>query len=87
MASVLHGSPALVREQSMWAELLKTREMWASLAIMVMWLAVLCDAVWGPNLVATSGTTTTVIPSAPGVAFFAFLASGLVAKYGFRRDK
>jgi hypothetical protein len=60
--------------------------MWASLAIAVMWLAVLFDAVWGPNFVSTngSGTNSTTIPSAIAVALFAFLATASLAKVAFR---
>jgi hypothetical protein len=62
-------------------------EMWASLAIVVMWLAVLFDAIFGPDIVATSGTAGTgsnsTVPSAVAVALFAFLATWVVAKYGF----
>jgi hypothetical protein len=59
--------------------------MWAGLAIMVIWLAVLFDALFGPNIVATSGagTETTTIPSAVVVALFAWFATLAVAKHGF----
>ncbi len=63
--------------------------MWASLAIVAMWLAVLFDAVFGPNIVAdgtTWGRGTTIIPSSIIVAFFAFLGTRVVAKHGFRAD-
>jgi hypothetical protein len=61
------------------------RNMWAGLAIVVMWLAVLFDALFGPDIVITSagGTNSTTIPSAVGVALFAWLATKAVAKYGF----
>jgi hypothetical protein len=60
--------------------------MWAGLGIVVMWLAVLLDALWGPDIVSISdgGTTTTRIPSAVVVALFAWLGTRAVAKYGFR---
>ena len=53
-------------------------EMWASLAIAVMWLSVLFTAVYGPNIVSTSvaGDHTTIFPSAVAVALFAFLGTG-----------
>jgi hypothetical protein len=61
--------------------------MWASLAIAVMWLAVLFDAIFGPDMVFTSanggGTSTTRIPSAVAVALFAYLATRVVARYGY----
>jgi len=63
------------------------RQTWASLAISVMWLAVLFDALFGPDLVfsGNAGTGTTTIPSAVFVALFAYLATRVVAKYGLDR--
>ena len=84
MTTIPHESNAPERPQ--WAELLRIRELWASLAISTMWLAVLFDAVFGPNFVSNSnhGNSTT-IPSAIFVAFFASLASASVAKHAFRQ--
>jgi hypothetical protein len=68
---------------------LVVRETWASLAISVMWLAVLFDAIFGPDIV-TSGVAgdRSTVPSAVAVALFAFLATWVVAKYGLaRRDR
>jgi hypothetical protein len=63
------------------------RQTWASLAIGVMWLAVLFDALFGPDLVVSNASGTTSIPSAVFVALFAYLATRVVAKHGFdRRD-
>ena len=59
-------------------------EMWASLAIAVMWLVVLVDALFGPDIITNSaGSNFTRIPSAVFVAFFAYLATRVVARYGF----
>jgi hypothetical protein len=62
--------------------------MWASLAISVMWLAVLFDAIFGPDIVTNNGggTNTSTVPSAVAVAFFAFLSTWVVARYGFHRE-
>jgi hypothetical protein len=89
MASVSHGPVPFPRERPQWAELLRIREVWASLAISMMWLAVLFAAVFGPDFVSTSGagTNSTTIPSGILVALFAFLASASVAKYAFRHDE
>ena len=89
MASVSHEPARYGTERPQWAEFLKIPEMWASLAIGVMWLAVLFDAVYGPSFVSSSGggTSSTTIPSAIVVALFAFLGTTSVAKYGFRHDK
>lgn len=62
---------------------LRVPDMWASLAIAVMWLAVLFDAIYGPDIVSSDGTSTTRIPSAIVVALFAYLATRVVARYGF----
>ena len=60
------------------------REMWASLAIAVIWLAVLFAAVFGSDLVTNNaGTNVSTVPSAVVVALFASLATWAVAKYGF----
>ena len=88
MASVSHEPASYQRERPQWAEFLRIREIWASLAISMSWLAVLFAAVFGPNFVSTSGgTNSTTIPSGIFVALFAFLASASVAKYAFRQDK
>jgi hypothetical protein len=72
-----------------WSRRAVVPESWASLAIAVMWLAVLADAVWGPDFVSTSGSgaSTTTIPSAIFVAFFAYLGTRVVARYGFDRPR
>jgi hypothetical protein len=62
---------------------LRVPDMWASLAISVMWLAVLFDAIYGPDIVSNNVTSTTRIPSAIVVALFAYLATRVVARYGF----
>jgi hypothetical protein len=57
----------------------------ASVASNEVWLAVLFDAVFGPDIVSSS----TRVPSAIVVALFAYLATRVVARYGFgqlRRD-
>jgi hypothetical protein len=84
MSTIPHHTTAAVSEQRSWTSQLLVPEMWASLAITVMWLAVLLDAVWGPNIVSdTPGGTHSSVPSAVPVALFAFLATWVVAKYGF----
>ena len=89
MTSVPHEPVAYPGESLKWAEFLKIRELWASLAITMMWLAVVFGAVYGPNFVSSngSGTQTTTIPSGIFIALFAFLASASVSKYAFRHDK
>jgi hypothetical protein len=55
----------------------------------MMWLAVLFDAMYGPDFVSINGagTNSTTIASTIFVALFAFLASASLAKYAFRHDK
>ena len=60
--------------------------MWASLAISVMWLAVLFDALFGPDIVSNNATSSTTVPSAVIVALFAYLGTRVVAKYGLARS-
>ena len=88
MANVSHEPALYPRERPQWAELLRIREMWAAVAISVIWLAVLFDAVYGPSFVSSngSGTNSTTIPSGIFVAFFAFLATASVAKHALRHD-
>jgi hypothetical protein len=63
-------------------------EVAASIAIGVMWLAVLFDALFGPDIVTSNGagTSTSSTPSAVVVALFAFLATWVLARYAFRRE-
>lgn len=88
MSTISHGPVRAAREQRSWSEQLLVREMWAALAIIVMWLSVVFEAIWGPDIVSTTylGDHTT-IPSAVVVALFAFLGTWVVAKYGFQREK
>jgi hypothetical protein len=89
MATIPHERSVVAEEKGAWSARLLVREMWASLAIIVMWLAVLFDAIFGPDIVATSGTaaTHTVVPSAVVVALFAFLATWVVARHGFGHER
>jgi hypothetical protein len=65
-----------------------TPDVWPSLAITVMWIAVVVDAVWGPDIVSsTPGSTSSTVPSAVVLALFAFLGSWAVARYGFGRSR
>ena len=91
MATIPHEPSGVSPERRRWALRVLVSEMWASLAIAVMWLSVLVDAVFGPDIVTTSsgGSDTARVPSAIAVALFAYLATRVVARYGFghRREK
>ena len=79
--------PSRLGQNFPWPQLL-VRELWASLAISVIWLTVLFDALFGPNIVNSSaGGDTSSVPSAIIVAFFAFLATRVVARYGLRQTE
>lgn len=72
-----------------WVQRLGPPEVWPSLAISVIWLTVLFDALFGPNILTSNGagTNTSSVPSAIPIAFFAVFASWVVARFGFRRDR
>jgi hypothetical protein len=88
MASFSH-EPSRVERERQRLPMVAVREMWVSLAITVVWLVVFADALYGPDIVASSGSggATTTVPSAVVVAGFAFLTSWIVAKYGLRSDR
>jgi hypothetical protein len=74
---------AAISQQPRSAARVAARQMWVSLAISVMWIVVLLDALFGPDFVTNSATSSTTIPSAIFVAVFAWLGTRVVAKYGF----
>ena len=82
MATISH-EPSARSQRPAW---LYIRDVWASLAISVMWLAVLVVSLWGPDIRAfdVSGSSTT-LPSGVALALFATIGSWAVAKYGFSR--
>lgn len=84
MTSISHQPLADGGQRPQWAEFLRIPELWASLGISLMWIAVMIAAAFGPNFVSNDGTT---IPSGIFVAFFAWLASISVARYGLGRNR
>jgi hypothetical protein len=88
MSSVSHEPARVVPQGRPSSVKLLVPEMWPSVAIIVMWLAVLFDAIFGPDIVTTSaGGDQSSVPSAVAVALFAFVATWAVARYGFRRER
>jgi hypothetical protein len=85
LTTVSHESSSALPDRRRAFSQVLVPETWASLAIGVMWLAVLFDALFGPDLVVSNASGTTTIPSAIIVALFAYLATRVVARYGFRR--
>lgn len=88
MSTMSHGSPPLARERPSWSVLRAVPEMWASLAIAAMWVAVFVTAIWGPDAQfhSVDGSSST-IPTAVFVTFFAFLGTWIVARHAFRQHK
>jgi hypothetical protein len=88
MATISHEPLKAAPEKRRWTDVL-VREAWVSLAIAMIWLSVVFEAIYGPNIETSSagGTDTAVIPSAVIVSVFAFLATWVVAKYGFRERR
>lgn len=86
MSTVSQGSSPDARELPRWSVLRAIPEMWASLAITAMWIGVFLTAIWGPDAHFSSvdGSSST-IPSAVFVTFFAFLGTWIVARHGFRQ--
>lgn len=82
--ATISQEPAAPSRQT-WRLVLSLSQAWASLAIAVVWLAVLFTAIYGPDIESsTPGGTTTSTPSAVVVALFAFLATWVIAKHGYR---
>ena len=62
-------------------------DMWASLTIAVIWVAVLLDALFGPDIVThESGGSGATIPSAVVLAIVAYFATRIIAKCGFTKE-
>jgi hypothetical protein len=63
------------------------REMWGSIAITAMWIAVVVTAIVGPDIKSVSAVgDSTTVPAAVAVAMFACIGTWFVARYAFRRD-
>ena len=88
MATISHQPSETLPAQERPAPRAPVRDMWASLAIAAMWLAVAFDAMFGPEIVSSNpGGSTTTIPSAVVVALFAYLGTRVVARYGFGHER
>lgn len=91
MTAIPHEPSRVVEGRPRSTSQFLVREMWTSLAIIVIWLSVLCDAIFGPDIVTSNGVGNvgehSTIPSAVVVALFAFLATWVVAKYGFGQGR
>ena len=81
MTTVVHGTDAPAKRP--WSERFAVRDVSVSLAIAVIWIVVLLDALLGPDIVSNNVTSFTRVPSAVIVALFAYLATRIVAKWGY----
>ena len=88
MTTISQEPSTVASDKRRWTDVI-VRETWVSLAISVIWLSVLFDALYGPDILSSSagGSDSAVVPSAVVVAFFAFLTTWVVAKYGLRDNR
>jgi hypothetical protein len=88
MTTISSGHPDAAPDRRARRGRLLVPELWAALAISVIWLVVLVAALFGPDLISsTAGTSYTRIPSGIAIAFFAWLATWVIVRHGFvRRD-
>jgi uncharacterized membrane protein YgdD (TMEM256/DUF423 family) len=87
MATVSHEPSRFTSATPGWTLQLRVPEMWAGLAIISMWIAVLFTAVFGPSMVFTDAGGSTTIPSVLPVAGAAFLATWALGATAFRRER
>ena len=85
MSTISHPPTGTVSDR-WWAVLLRARDVWASLAIFAVWMAVAVASVWGPDAAFQSNDgNASTIPSGIFVAFFACIATWAFAKHVFTR--
>ena len=85
MSTVSHEPSGVAHEPRNWSAQLFVKEMWATIAIVAMWLAVAASTAWGGDLVTYSsgGSDRATVPSGIVVALFASIGTWAVARYGF----
>jgi hypothetical protein len=86
MSTISHGPSTVPRERRSRPLGSLLPEVWLSLAVSVIWLAVLFDAIFGPDIVSVSASgDRTSVPSVVPVGLFAFLATWVFARFAFPR--
>jgi hypothetical protein len=85
MSTLSHEPSGVTQVPRSWPALLFVRELWATIAIVAMWVAVAASTAWGGDLVTYSsgGSDRATVPSGIAVALFASIGTWAVAKYGF----
>jgi hypothetical protein len=86
MATASAPAPHATPERRERPSRLVVSETWTSLAIGMIWLVVLVDALFGPDIIVNNASGFTKLPSAVILAVFAWLATWVVAKHGFGRS-
>ena len=87
MATVPHQESPLAHERGRRSFEVAAPEMWASLAIIAMWIVVLFDALFGPDMEFVDPGGSSTIPTVLPVAGCAFLSTWIVAAFAFRRER
>ena len=86
MSTSMQGQSSVRSPREGWAARILVREMWATVAIVAMWMAVLFVGVYGGEATFHSvDSSYTTIPSGVFVALFAAIGTGSVAKRVFGR--
>ena len=71
-----------------WTEFVGMTQMWATLAIVAIWLSVLICALFAPDIVNnTAGGDHSTVPSGVVIALFAAIATWPIAWFGFKRER
>ena len=88
MTATMHEPSTVGPAREGIADRLLVPAFWGAVSIVAMWLAVLFVGIFGGDMIfANAGSGPTVVPSAVGVALFAFIGTVAVAKRAFaRRD-
>jgi hypothetical protein len=84
MTTISHEPSAVVGKRRPELQPFVVRDTMTSLAISVIWLAVLLVSLWGPSIETSSaGGDMSHIPVGAAIALLAVPATWAVAKYGF----
>lgn len=86
MTATMQDQPSVRSAHEGWASRVLVREMWATVAIVAMWVAVLFVGVFGSDMTFHSvDSSVTTMPAGVAVALFAAIGTGSVAKRVFGR--